>query len=71
MRRFFGDFCRIAADPNWTGILILRAKIATVPNDLAGITAGIRNPERFYAHHLAVQISQIKKRAGRCGHSDR
>lgn len=57
---FFGDFRRIAADPNWTGILVLRAKIATVPNDLAGITAGIRNPDRFYAHHLAVQISQIK-----------
>ncbi|UCZ75914.1 hypothetical protein LHK94_02540 [Dickeya zeae] len=64
---FFGDFCRIAADPNWTGILILRAKIATVPNDLAGITAGIRNPDRFYAHHLAVQISQIKSEPAGAG----
>ncbi|WJV68870.1 hypothetical protein PCO86_11080 [Pectobacteriaceae bacterium CE70] len=57
---FFSDFQALAADPNWTGILILRAKIAEVPDELAGITAGIRNPDQFYAHHLVVQISQIK-----------
>ncbi|PKE29435.1 hypothetical protein CWS43_15365 [Rahnella sp. AA] len=57
---FFDDFNALAKDPNWKGILILRAKIAEPPQDLAGITAGIRNPDRFYAHHLAIQISQIK-----------
>lgn len=56
---FFGRFCQIARDPNWTGILVLRARIAKVPDDLAGITAGIRNTDRFFAHHLAVEISQI------------
>lgn len=57
---FFDDFNALAKDPGWKGILILRAKIAEPPQDLAGITAGIRNPDRFYAHHLAIQISQIK-----------
>lgn len=57
---FFDDFNALASDPGWTGILILRAKIAEPPQDLAGITAGIRNPDKFYAHHLAIQISQIK-----------
>jgi len=57
---FFDTFNTIAKDKNWTGILVLRAKIAAPPDDLAGITAGIRDNSSFYAHHLAIEISQIK-----------
>ncbi|WP_146347296.1 hypothetical protein [Falsiphaeobacter marinintestinus] len=57
---FFSAFNTIARSHDWTGIIILRAKIAAPPADLAGITAGVRDPEKFYAHHLAVEISQIK-----------
>jgi hypothetical protein len=55
----FAHFNEIARDPNWTGILVLRAKIAEVPGDLAGITAGISDMSHFYAHHLGIEINPI------------
>lgn len=60
---YFQKFNAIAKDPNWTGILTLRARIADVPTDLAGIMAGISDPTRFYAHHFAIEISQVKNDA--------
>jgi hypothetical protein len=56
---YFSTFNRIARDADWTGILVLRMKIAQLPNDLAGIMAGVSAPERFFAHHLAIQISPV------------
>jgi hypothetical protein len=56
---FFSPFNTLAADPNWTGILVLRAKIAEPPKDIAGIRAGVKDKTRFYAHHLSIAISQI------------
>jgi hypothetical protein len=56
---YFDTFNAIARDPSWTGILFLRVDIAQVPADLAGITAGIMARDRFNAHHLAVEISQV------------
>lgn len=52
-------FNAIAKDPNWTGILVLRADIAKVPDSLSGILAGIRDKERFKAHHFGVSISPV------------
>jgi hypothetical protein len=59
-QEYFRTFNDIAQDENWTGILVLRAKIASPPSDLAGITAGVRDADRYYAHHFAIKISQIK-----------
>ncbi len=56
---YFSTFTRIARDPNWTGILMLRLEIAQLPDDLAGIMAGVTAPELFFAHHLAIQISPV------------
>jgi len=56
---YFEHFNAIARDPGWMGILVLRATIAAVPPDLAGITAGVRECSAFYAHHFAVEISQV------------
>ncbi|MHA7777314.1 hypothetical protein [Roseibium sp. M-1] len=56
----FEAFNRIAQDETWTGVIVLRAKIVSPPSDLAGISAGVRDVDRYYAHHFAVKISQIK-----------
>ena len=36
--------------------------MAGVPADLAGILAGVADPDDFYAHHLGIQIGQIDGR---------
>ena len=51
-------FNSIAANENWTGVLVLRAGIS-VPDDLAGITAGIADPGQFYAHHLGIDLTPL------------
>jgi hypothetical protein len=61
---YFAHFNDIARDPDWTGILILRATIAQLPPELSGITAGISDTSRFYAHHFAVEISQVANDPG-------
>lgn len=55
---YFENFNRIANDPNWTGILVLKADIAQIPGDLAGITQGI-DTEQFFAHHFGINISPV------------
>ncbi len=61
---YFSSFNQLASDPNWTGVLILRARIKSPPEQLAGIVAGVRDPSQFYAHHLAIRINQIKASTG-------
>ena len=39
---YFSNFAKIITDENWTGVLILKATVADVPTDLAGILAGRR-----------------------------
>jgi hypothetical protein len=56
---FFGHFNTIAKDPNWTGLLVLRAKIKNIPSGLGPLQAGITAPDRFYAHHFAVELNQV------------
>jgi hypothetical protein len=56
---YFAKFNAIAKDPAWTGILFLRMKIADIPKDLVGIVAGVQAPDRFNAHHLGIEISQV------------
>ncbi|MDY7815323.1 hypothetical protein U0F71_06255 [Burkholderia pseudomallei] len=56
---YFAKFNTIAKDPAWTGILFLRMKISSIPDDLVGIVAGVQAPELFNAHHFGIEISQI------------
>ncbi|HVH81318.1 MAG TPA: hypothetical protein VM782_18100, partial [Stellaceae bacterium] len=58
-KTFFQSFKDIATSETWTGILVLRAKITDIPDGLAGITAGITDPNLFNVHHLALPISQL------------
>jgi hypothetical protein len=55
---YFRTFNQIAKDPNWTGVLVLRASI-DVPKDLAGIVSGARDKNSFTAHHFAIETTQI------------
>lgn len=54
----FTKFNTIASDENWTGILVLRAKIKEMPEQMKGIAAGVKDPSSFYAHHFAIELSQ-------------
>jgi hypothetical protein len=56
---YFRNFAQIIQDPNWTGVLILKATIEDVPTELAGILAGVKDPTDFYAHHVGIEIGQI------------
>lgn len=56
---FFTNFCQIIQREDWTGVLLLRVDIASVPKDLAGILAGVDDPSAFYAHHVGIEIGQI------------
>jgi hypothetical protein len=56
---YFENFANIIQDPNWTGVLILKATIEDVPSELAGILAGVKDPTDFYAHHVGIEIGQI------------
>ena len=56
--KYFRKFNEIAKNPNWTGVLILRAPI-TVPKQLAGIVAGVRDRNAFVAHHFGIEITPV------------
>jgi hypothetical protein len=57
---YFRMFNEIARNPDWTGMLVLRMHIAGLPPELAPLAAGITDPSRFYAHHFAIELSQIQ-----------
>ncbi|MGA3133889.1 MAG: hypothetical protein ABSD59_24275, partial [Terracidiphilus sp.] len=61
---YFRKFNQIAKDPNWTGVLVLRAAIE-VPKDLAGIVSGARDRNSFTAHHFAIETTQISNDMGK------
>ncbi|HEX8207343.1 MAG TPA: hypothetical protein VF587_14875 [Solirubrobacteraceae bacterium] len=56
---YFENFADVIQDPDWTGVLILKATIKDVPPELAGILAGVDDPADFYAHHIGIEIGQI------------
>jgi len=58
---YFGNFNRIAVDPNWTGILILGMNIKGLPPNLNGILSGVRYPDTFRAHHFGINITPISR----------
>lgn len=64
---YFEKFNAIARDPDWTGILVLRATIAGVPTDLAGIVSGVTDPSSFNVHHLGLETGRHERSRG-AGH---
>ena len=56
---YFSNFVQIIQDENWTGVLILKAAVAQLPDELAGIAAGVNDKTDFYVHHLGIEIGQI------------
>ena len=55
---FFAKFLQIIDDENWTGILILKADIVAVPEQLVGLLGGI-DMSRFNAHHFGIDIAKV------------
>src|SRR5262249_52877815 len=55
---FFTKFLQIIDDQNWTGILILRADVTAVPQQLVGLLGGI-DKSRFNAHHFGIDIAKV------------
>ncbi|HEX6371221.1 MAG TPA: hypothetical protein VF006_20040 [Longimicrobium sp.] len=60
---YFASFNALAADPAWTGVLVLRGVILAPPTGLAGLMAGISDPSLFNVHHLAVPLSPVSNPA--------
>lgn len=60
----FAEFNRLARDPTWTGLLLLRGRIEQPPQGLSGILAGLRDPSRFTVHHLAVPVTPLTNPSG-------
>jgi hypothetical protein len=57
---FFARFQQIAADPDWTGILVLQASVNQFPDELKGLQGGL-DGGNLYAHHLGVDITPVNK----------
>lgn len=56
---FFKDFNKIANDPNWYGILVLKVDIVIkeLSEQLKGLLARM-NSDLFKAHHLGINVKQ-------------
>ncbi|NER34089.1 MAG: hypothetical protein F6J93_08610 [Oscillatoria sp. SIO1A7] len=56
------DFAELARNKNWNGILALNCNVPldALPPQLEGLAAGIK-PNKFYAHHVGINVSPIKK----------
>ncbi|MEG4595008.1 hypothetical protein QUB00_24845 [Microcoleus sp. F8_C2] len=57
---YFQKFNALAQDENWTGILILKMQITSIPNDLVGLKAGMTHPQALNVHHFGIEINQVK-----------
>ncbi|HEY8096035.1 MAG TPA: hypothetical protein VIE65_08030 [Methylobacter sp.] len=57
---YLHNFCRIISDPNWNGILTLKADVAKLPSSIQGLMAGVVYPNDFYAHHFGIEINPVE-----------
>ncbi|MFJ3220806.1 hypothetical protein ACIPLC_33405 [Kitasatospora sp. NPDC086801] len=66
--RLYTEFARVAADPAWKGLLVLRADVdpTGLPDQLRGLAAGI-DFEQFYAHHFGVTVTPVTAPGGSVG----
>ncbi|MET3709492.1 hypothetical protein ABIC65_000172 [Sphingomonas trueperi] len=58
---FYQNFAQIAADPDWTGVIVLAADLSAqdLPKEIAGLAAGI-DFTRFAAHHFGFTVSRVE-----------
>jgi len=56
----YQNFKSIVTNPNWNGILVLRADVEAsgIPDQIKGLAAGI-NFSQFEAHHFGVTVSRV------------
>ena len=57
----YGPFVDQVLDrPDWRGILALNVKIPVdkLPEEVRGLLGGIKQPDRFKAHHLGIEINR-------------
>lgn len=57
---YYQKFHSIINDPNWNGILALKATIdlKEFPQQLKGLISGI-NLKNFYAHHFGIEVNRV------------
>lgn len=57
---YYQKFHNIINDPNWNGILALKATIdlKEFPQQLKGLISGI-NLKNFYAHHFGIEVNRV------------
>ncbi|KXH84995.1 hypothetical protein [Chryseobacterium kwangjuense] len=57
---YYQKFHNIINDPNWNGILALKATIdlQEFPQQLKGLISGI-NLKNFYAHHFGIEVNRV------------
>ncbi len=51
-------FAQIAQSESWNGVLCLRVDISKLPEQLAGLTAGM-DRRRFCAHHIGIEMNPV------------
>jgi hypothetical protein len=58
--KYYQKFHTIINDPNWNGILALKATIdlQEFPQQLKGLISGI-NLSNFYAHHVGIEVNRV------------
>lgn len=58
--KYYSKFHTIINDPDWNGILALKATIdlQEFPQQLKGLISGI-NLKNFYAHHFGIEVNRI------------
>ncbi|GIP08212.1 hypothetical protein J1TS5_03820 [Paenibacillus macerans] len=56
----FDHFRYVVSSTSWNGVLILRATLASLPDELGLLAAGI-DPRNMFAHHLGAGSMPIKK----------
>ena len=59
---YFSNFNRIMQDPDWRGILFLKAtlKKENIPAALSCITNGIRDMDELVLHHMGIALSPME-----------
>jgi hypothetical protein len=57
---FYQNFRDIATDPDWNGVIVLRADLSAddLPEQIRGLAAGI-NFSEFTAHHFGFTVSRV------------
>ncbi|ROI06700.1 hypothetical protein EGI16_01995 [Chryseobacterium sp. G0240] len=58
--KYYQKFHQIINDPDWNGILALKATIdlQEFPQQLKGLISGI-NLKNFYAHHFGIEVNRV------------